>query len=162
MHLRDTDTQAIKARTRTLITACGGLEYLAEGLGLRVGKVSLSNYMNANHNAVVPLDIAIEMMVECGNTALLDFAAELVARSPAHPVRAGAFGKTLPAAVKAAHQEAADVVSAVIDALDDGEVSDAELRLLLKEAREAQAAFTKTIATLEAEAGKRGLRIDAR
>lgn len=142
---------ALKAATRRAIRIAGGVDG-AETV-TRVGRTSLSNYQNAEHAHVIPLDAALDLDTANDKPEILDaYAAQLGYGTYPLSERAREVKDPIHALVKA-QSELGDVHRAAEKALEDGRYSLAELNEMEREGHEhmdAMRVFLNSIAAKKA------------
>lgn len=129
---------ALKAATRRLIEAAGGLE-AAEHV-CRIHRSQLSNCQNNNADQFLPVDALVELTSDTGNRCLMQEIKRMlkgVGIDPEHTPEA------MHRDMRIAHREGAESINVTMEALDDDRLEIGELRRIEKEADDAAQAFMR-------------------
>lgn len=138
--------EALKAVTRELVDANGGLKYAARRT--RVEMTALSEYGNRHlADRFMPVDIAYDLEIACQEPILSRELFRLIteASPSAHPIEPFKF-------ISHITDEIGDLASVTIEAEADGKWSYAERKQWLKEARQARDLLNRQIDAVEAAA----------
>ena len=137
--ISDTWFQRIKAATRDLVKACGGVERSAEIA--HVSKSEVSRWQVVTDESVLPIPAAVALENECG----LPFVTTVMAELNGRRLTDGAEGGGSAASVAARHAEviraAAELMANGVQALADGTLTPAEAEIFDRTAAEVQRAL---------------------
>lgn len=151
------DYLAVRAATRQLVKLCGGGNRAAAIT--RVGQQELSRYGNPHDDKTVfmPADVVADLEAECGEPVLTKTLAELSGHVLVPvPHATNNLEATLVRRVSDMLAEVSDVSGGVSRALDDGEISVSEARLLHREILEAMGALAALDKELDAATKGKG------
>jgi hypothetical protein len=156
--ISDTWFQRIKAATRDLVKACGGVERSAEIA--HVSKSEVSRWQVVTDESVLPIPAAVALENECGLPIVTTVMAELNGRRLTDGVSEGGSA----AAVAVRHAEvfraAAELMAQGAQALSDGDLTPAEAEIYDRAASQLQQAIAPLRLDLAAaKAGAGGLKV---
>jgi len=144
----------VKAATRDLVSACGGVERAAAIVDM--SKSEVSRWQSASSmSSIIPVDAILALEAECGLALVTAAMAAINGRSLADPGEAGLSAKgTLLAKHAASMAAEARVAQVFAEIHEDGVTTEAELDRLQRAVGEKQVQdheYQNTIAAVRAE-----------
>lgn len=133
--LPDATLMRLKAATRDLVTACGGLARAAEIAG--VSDTTVSRWQLPHHGDVISLTAALALEAECRWPAVTAAMAGVNGRALAEPEAVPAGGN-LMAGVAALTRDQGELMAAFGAAIADGRVTPAEADRIDQEAADVE------------------------
>lgn len=129
------DYLKLKSASRRVVTAAGGQQSAA--CITRVVQQNMSRYGGPNEPQFMPVDVVADLETDIGDPIITRVLADLAGYSLVKK-REGNNQKPFIQHLSEVTREQSDVVSALADALKDGEVSPDEAQDILKEIEEAE------------------------
>lgn len=124
----------IKATTRDLVKACGGIERAAD-IAL-VGKSTVSRWQHAGEEDIIPLPAVLALETECGRPYITRIMADLNGRGLTDPEAEADVAGTLATHHNGLMHKFAALSTDVASAMADGVVSPAEAEIVDRTASE--------------------------
>jgi hypothetical protein len=129
----------IKAATRDLVKACGGVERTAELA--HVSKSEVSRWQVATDESVLPIAAALVLEAECGLPLVTTVMAELNGRRLTDGSSEGGSAAAVASRQAEVFRAAAELMARGAQALADGELTAAEAEIVDRAAAEVQRAI---------------------
>lgn len=150
--ISDKQQLTLKAATRRAVDMAGGgdsFQHVTRAKGYALSRYGSAN--EENLDKFMPIDVAVEADIEAGSPIILGAMAEMLGYSVAPIAAPSSSGKpiTIKDALHIAN-EAADVVKAITEALDNDDLIDgAEEKVITREIDEAIRAFQGILGRLK-------------
>lgn len=124
----------IKAATRDLVKACGGIERAAE-IAL-VGKSTMGRFQHSGEEDIIPLTAVLALEADCGRPYITRVMADLNGRGLTDPEAERDVAGTLATHHNNLMHKFAELTTSVASATADGVVSPAEAEIVDRDAAE--------------------------
>lgn len=132
----------IKAATRDLVKACGGIERAGEIA--HAGKSTVSRWQHAGEEDIIPLPAVLALEADCDRPYVTRIMADLNGRGLTDPEAVADVAGSLTTHHNEVMRQFADLTTSVVSATADGVVSPAEAEIVDRDA----AAMERALADL--------------